>query len=191
MATLKERVSISANGFQVKKESADSKKQAYYNVFTLQDQEIVKNCQNPIQYWNAYDATNPYQVKEGLFVCVWEQDENGDTEEYSFCYTDGKAQPRIFWNIEPAPKYEVMNPHMITIEWKDNKFEKINRKHIWLKDKKSGRRYNFLQENLYPLDPGDSVKKDQYIIMLPDGISVEQLVIEADDLLRQKYILVH
>ena len=77
MVALRERVSISASGFQVRKESEDSKKRAYYNVFTLQDPEIEKNCQNPVQYWNAYE-TKTYQVREGLFVCVREIDENED-----------------------------------------------------------------------------------------------------------------
>lgn len=189
MATLKERVSVSANGFQVKKESEQSEKKAYYNVFTLQDTVIEKNCENPLTYWNAYEASS-YRVKEGEFVCVWEIDEEGNVEEYSFCYTGGKAQPRISWEFEPASKYGE-NAYMITIEWKDNRFERIHREHIWLKHKKSGRKFSFLRETLYPLDPSDNVKKDQYIITLPGDVTIEQLTIEADDLLRQKYLLVH
>lgn len=189
MPTLKERVSVSANGFQVKKESEESVKKAYYNVFTLQDTVVEKNYKNPITYWNAFEASS-YKAKEGEFVCVWEIDEDNNVEEYSFCYSEGRAKPRIAWEFEPAPRYGE-NAYMITIEWKDNKFERIYRDHIWLKHKRSGRKFNFLQETLYPLDTGSTVKKDQYIITLPGDVTIDQLTIEADDLLRQKYLLVH
>lgn len=189
MATLRERISVSANGFQVKKESTESTKRAYYNIFKLQDAEVEKNYKNPITYWNAFEAST-YTAKEGDFVCVWETDDDGNIEEYSFCYTEGKAKPRIFWGFEPAPKYGE-GAYMLTIEWKDNRFERTHRNHIWLSHKKSGRTFKFLQETLYPLDPGSNVKKDQYIIKLPGDVSIEQLAIEADELLRQKYLLIH
>lgn len=189
MATLKERVNISANGFQVIKESADSTRKAYYNLFKLQDAEIEKNRNNPVNYWSPFEAST-YTAKDGEFVCVWEIDDEGNTEEYAFCYSAGGAKPKISWGFEPAPKYGE-SAYMLTIEWKDNRFERINRKHIWLQHKKSGRKFGFLQETLYPLDTGSSVKKDQYIISLPGDVSIEQLAIETDDLVRQKYLVIH
>lgn len=189
MPELKERVSVSANGFQVRKESEQSEKRAYYNVFTLQDAVVEKNYKNPITYWNAFEASS-YRVKDGEFVCVWEIDKDNNVEEYSFCYSERGVKPRIAWEFESVPRYGE-NAYMITIEWRDNRFEKINRDHIWLKHKRSERKFNFLQKTLYPLDPNGSVKKDQYIITLPGDVRIEELTIEADDLLQQKYILVH
>lgn len=189
MATLKERVSISANGFQVVKDGEESTKKAYYNVFTLQDATIEKNRNNPITYWSPYEAST-YTVKDGECVCVWEIDEQDRVEEYVFCCSAGNVQPRITWKFEAAPKYG-QNAYMLTIEWSDNRFEKIHRKHMWLYHKKSGRKFNFLKEIIYPLDIGDRIKRDQYIVTLPAGESIDQLSVEADELLRKKYLLVH
>lgn len=189
MATLEERVSMSANGFQVVKDSTESTKKAYYNLFTLQDAEVEKNRKNPVTYWSPYE-TSTYTAKDGEFVCVWEIDEDGNIEEYNFCYSGGGAKPRISWGFESAPKYGT-NAYMLTIEWTDNKFEKINRKHMWLYHRKSGRKFNFLKEILYPLEPGNRIKKDQYIITLPSDVAIDELIVGASDLLRQKYSLVH
>lgn len=186
---LKDRVNITAGGFQVKREANNEMKCVYYNIFELQDGFIEKTQENPVQYW---DALNTYtqSIEKGKFVCVWEADTDGRTEEYSFYSSNGNAQPRIEWRIERAPDYGE-RACMITIEWKDNKYEPIHRSHIWLRHKKSNRKFNFLRETIRPLDRNAKIKRDQYIIVLPAKVEPEQLVIEADELLRQKYLLIH
>lgn len=186
---LKDRVILTANGFQVKREIDGSNRNAYYNLFELQDRDIEKNCENPIQYWDAYNAYTE-KVEKGRFVCIWETDGDGETEEYLFYNGSGSAQPRIEWRIEKASNYGD-GACMITIEWKDNRFEPIHRRHIWLRHKESNRKFNFLQEIIKPLDTDGKIKRDQYIIVLPPGVEIEQLAVEADELLRKKYLIVH
>lgn len=41
-----------------------------------------------------------------------------------------------------------------------------------------------------PLDKTSRELRDQYIILLPEGVRAEDLVIEGDELLQQKYLLV-
>ena len=79
---------------------------------------------------------------------------------------------------------------MITLEWLSHTYDSIHKSHIWLKNKKTGQKFAFLKETIGPLEPNGSVLKDQYIILLPEGVSVNDLAIEGDELLRQKYLFV-
>lgn len=185
---LKERIKICGNGFKIKKENTDPERNAFYVLFSLRDAKADKSRQiYPAAYRNANnDRPNEQGITRNSFVYVWEEKNGAEVESYSFYIDGGNAKPRIRWSIEKDKKYGDY-AHRITLKWIDHTGEKIHKNHIWLKDEQSGRKYHFLREYVEP----DEKEEDRYIIdVLPGTADVRQLVIEGDDVLQQKYLIV-
>ncbi|MCI5900331.1 MAG: hypothetical protein MRZ69_08305 [Lachnospiraceae bacterium] len=182
---LKERITICETGFQIRKENRDSGRLAFYTVFSLRDTAIDRSQAHPVTYW---DAMNPsmQRVDTKSFVYVWEEKNGVEIDAYQFYVGTAGAKPRIQWSIERDRHYGE-NAYMIKLKWMDHIKERIHKRHIWLKDEQSGRKYGFLREYIEP----DVNEEDRYIIdVLPGTADVSCLIIEGDELLHQKYLIV-
>lgn len=184
---LKDRIELKEDGFQLYEDEKESGRSAYYTTFSLKDTQIRKTQTNRIEY-QSLDSTLQ-EVNNKTFVCIWEMKEGEEVEEYSFYFTNGHAKPKLGWKIERARPYGD-NAYMITIEWMNHVGEEIHKSHIYLKNKKTEKKFAFLKEVISPLDKTSRELRDQYIILLPEGVRAEDLVIEGDELLQQKYLLV-
>lgn len=185
---LKDRVVIKDKGFQILEDLTAPGREAYFTTFSLKDEKAVRNQMYSLTYYTPLNTmTQP--VENRSFVCVWEETtDNKQIEEYTFYFTTAGAKPKLQWSIEKAKKYG-SNAYMITLKWKDHYSEPIHRSHIWLKHKRSNSRFTFLRELIEPLDANASEPIDQYIIEVPAGVDPTDLVIEGDELLQQKYLL--
>lgn len=184
---LKERLVYKEDGFQLNADAKEEGRVAYYMTFNLKDAQIQKAQTNRVEYWTPQNAA-VQKVPNKTFVCVWEIKDGEEVEEYCFYHTNGNVKAKLGWRIERARKYGE-NAYMITLEWM-RLYDYIHKRHIYLKNKKTGEKFAFLKETIGPLDVNSRVLKDQYIILLPEGVNVENLSIEADELLQQKYLLV-
>lgn len=185
---LQERITIIGTGFKILKDMGNPNKEAYYTSFTLRDGAIDRTIRQSIQYW---DVLNPgiTNLENNTYICVWEEKNGKVSEEYAFYISNHGNKPRLKWSITAAAPYGE-RAYKITLEWLDNIYESIHKNHIWLKNSRTGQKYVFLKEYIEPMDPGDKIKKDEYIINVPYDIQTSDLVIEGDNLLQQKYLLV-
>lgn len=187
---LKDRIKLTNNGFEVYMDDSAEPRNAYYTTFDdLRDGVVNRADARNISY--TVDVLNPgVSIKDKKFVCVWESLGEKILEEHSFYINRSGSLSRIKWSIVPVKKYGE-NAYKITLEWLDPVYEikGIHKKHMWLKNKKTGMRYSFLKETL--LDGGRDYK-DEYIIEVPAGmeVNVNDLIIEGDELLCSKYMLV-
>lgn len=182
---LKERITICETGFKVREENRDSGRLAFYTVFSLKDLRIDRSQAHPVTYW---DAMNSFVQKINInsFVRVWEEKDGVEIDAYQFYVGTAGAKPRIQWSIERDRHYGE-NAYMVKLKWVDHIKERIHKSHIWLKDEQSGRKYAFLREYIEP----DSNEEDRYIIdILPGTADVSRLIIEGDELLQKKYLIV-
>lgn len=185
---LQQRITYQENGFQLYADENDTERTAWYTTFTLKDARIEKAQTKKIKYWTPLNSA-VVEIPNRTFVCVWEIRDGEEVEEASFYFTNGNVKPKLGWSIDRAKAYGE-NAYMITLEWSGHAYDYIHKSHIWLKNKKTGKKFAFLKETIGPLEPNGSVLKDQYIILLPDGVNLEDLTIEGDELLGQKYLLV-
>lgn len=182
---LRERITICETGFRIKEENRDPGRLAFYTVFSLKDAAIDKSQAQPVAYW---DAMNPSMQRVDIrsFVYVWEEKDGIEVDTYQFYVGNAGAKPRIQWSVVRDTRYG-QNAHMIKLKWVDHTGERIHKGHIWLKDEQSGRKYGFLREYIEP----DGKEEDRYIIdILPGTADVSRLIIEGDELLQQKYLIV-
>lgn len=184
---LKERVTVNRNGFQVSKDSEEPERSAYYATFSLADEKVEKLQANPVTYWNALNAS-AQMVNNRTFICVWEVKGQEVVEEYSFYFTTETVRPQMRWRIEKNKKYGDA-AYVITLEWMGPQWDKIHKSHIWLKHKRSKRKFSFLKDVIEPMDLNKTPLMDQYVINLPMDVRPEELVIECDELLQKKYLL--
>lgn len=182
---LKERITICGNGFQIRKGNADQERRAFYTTFSLKDADVDRNQGQPVGYWDAMNhATQP--IAANSCVCVWEEKQGSVEESYEFYIGNGNAKPRLQWSITKDSHYGEY-AHMVKLKWIDHTRDRIHKKHIWLKDEQTGRTYRFLREYIEP----DEKEEDRYIIdILPGTADVHRLVIEGNELLLQKYLIV-
>lgn len=187
---LKDRIRLTNNGFKIYMDDSAGPRDAYYTIFNdLKDGMVNRADARNISY--IVDVMNPgVTVTDKTFVCVWESIGEKVLEEHSFYINRSGSRARIKWSIVPARRYGE-NAYKITLEWLDPVYEikGIHKKHMWLKNKKTGMRYSFLKETL--LDGGRDCK-DEYAIEVPAGmeVNVNDLIVEGDELLCSKYILV-
>ena len=185
---LKDRIELTNNGFAVYMDDSVEPRNAYYTIFNNLSDGVV-NRANAREVSYTVDAMNTgVPVDNKNFVCVWESLGEKILEEHFFYINRGGSRSHIKWSIVRARRYG-KNAYKITLEWLDPVYEieGIHKKHMWLKNKRTGMRYSFLKETL--LDGGRGYK-DEYIIEVPDGVNVGDLIIEGDELLCSKYILV-
>lgn len=181
---LKERIKISGNGFKIKREGSDPERRAFYAKFFLYDEEADKSQARPAAYWDANNDQS-HMIERNSFIYVWEEKDGVEIESCSFYISGGNAKPKLRWSIERDRRYGD-DAYMITLKWVDHTGEKIHKKHIWLKDEQSGRKYRFLKEYIEP----DEKEEERYIIdVLPGTADVRHLMIEGDDVLQQKYLI--
>lgn len=185
---LQQRITYQEKGFQLYADENDTGRTAWYTTFALKDARIEKAQTKKIGYWTPLNSV-VVEIPNRTFVCIWEIRDGEEVEEYSFYFTNGNVKPQLGWRIDRAKPYGE-NAWMITLEWLSHTYDSIHKSHIWLKNKKTGKKFAFLKETIGPLEPNGSVLKDQYIILLPEGVSVNDLAIEGDELLRQKYLFV-
>lgn len=185
---LKERIKLTDNGFRIVRDDTKPGRQAYFTKFSLRDGEIDKVVGNALSYW---DAMNPVgeKVQDRTFVCVWENEDGQTVEEHLFYINRMGKKPRLRWHMERAPRYGE-RAYKITLEWMDNVYDSIHKNHICLKNRQNGRTYAFLKEYIEPVNLNDRIKKDEYIIDVPYDVEVADLMIEGDELLLQKYLLI-
>lgn len=182
---LKDRITEDTNGFQIRKDPADAGRKAYYVIFALRDAEtdISKKQPQPANYW---DALHPgmNQTPPRSLIFVWEEKDGKRIEEYQFYIGNAGNKPRIQWSITRAREYGEY-AYMIRLKWADNQSEPIHKSHIWLKDRRKGKKFAFLRECIAP---AAGTQEDRYVIdVLPGMAEIQDLVIEADEILLQKY----
>lgn len=185
---LKERIRLTDEGFRVERDSLNPDRTAYFTKFRLEDGTIDRISGEPLSYW---EVLNPYgqRVADKTFVCVWETERGNIVEEHFFYINRTGSRPRLCWNMERSPKYGDQ-AYKITLKWPDQYYEPIHKNHIWLLNRQDGKKYAFLKEFIEPMDKEGRIKKDEYIIDVPEHVNVAELSIEGDELLCQKYLLI-
>lgn len=174
---LKERIRMTSDGFQILKE-ADSDRQASYGVYTLaQDPETVPESMTPISYWDPLNA--PEAKINGSYACVYVKEETAGkvVDEYRFIWVRGDKKLQMSIDVSENRKYG-NNAYMITITWDDSDGEKINHKYIFLKSRKTGDEFYFLNRCIQPLDDSKGVE-DKYVFIVPEGDSAEEYTVDV------------
>lgn len=182
---LKDRIRMTSDGFQILKE-ADSDRSASFGVYTLaEDPNTVPDSLTPAAYWDPLYA--PEQKIKGSYACVYVREEAAGNvvEETRFIWIKGDKKLHLTIDVSENRKYG-NNAYMITITWDNSEGEKINHKYIFLRSKKTGDKFYFLNRCIQPLEDSKEVE-DKYVFVVPEGDDPEEYFVDVLPELLMRY----
>ena len=182
---MKDRIHITHRGFMMHPPNNETSK-AFFGIFSLENDPMARPEKlQELQYWDAKNAYEQELPSPGCYVYVEERTDGEITDSCRFFFcSDPSRKPGLSYTIEKAKRGYGKTAQMITIRWK-GPGERIHRSYIWLRDEK-GEKYPFITKTIGKKDSTE----EQYIFILPDGVSAEGFSLEFDPLLKEKYKIV-
>ncbi len=189
---LKDRITLTQNGFFIIKEQSDTQKEVFYGTYRMKDDpETIPEQQQPLRYWDPNFAAEA-KISDTA-PCVYVAEKEGDriVEACHFIKKnpDREKKPRLLIYTEKAKwkskwKYG-RGAYLITISWPDSAGEALNNKYIFLAGS-GGEHFPFLRDVIKPLS-GHKEPEDQYVYLVPEEEDPAQFHVEVLPALRERY----